>query len=396
MNTKPAERISLSDISSEPFRAMFPLAVLAGITGAAVWPLHFWGVLKLYPGQAHARIMAAGLLGGFILGFLGTAMPRMLSASKLGVRNVFAVALLHVSMVICYATGKLGWGDHLFAGMLLFFILLLVHRFLRREDIPPPGFTLVGLALLCATGAAIIGVAEFHVAELDPYWVQLRRLLLYQGFVLLPVLGIGPFLLPRFFNLKSLHDFPEMRLPSGAWVRKAMLAFSIGLLVVGSLFLEASGWFRVAHWLRFGAALVYLGIEFPFRRARGVGDALAVSLWIAFAFLVGGFVAIAIFPQFRVGLLHLSLIGGFAVIAFVVATRVIYGHSGNLELLKGRNRWLPISVSLMLLASATRASGDLWPAITISHYIYGALSWIAAALIWSWYVLPKVLQPDKD
>ncbi len=97
----------------------------------------------------------------------------------------------------------------------------------------------------------------------------------------------------------------------------------------------------------------------------------------------------------RFGLLHLSLIGGFAVIAFVVATRVCYGHSGNLEQLKKPNRWFIVAVSLMLFASATRASADLWPAIRVSHYVYGALVWIAATLLWSWHVLPKTLQPDE-
>src|SRR5512133_1365309 len=102
MSATTARRISAADAGSEPFRVMFPLAVLAGLTGAAVWPLHFWGVLKLYPGQAHARIMTAGLLGGFIFGFLGTAMPRMLSSAKLGIRNVAVIALLHLFMLACY------------------------------------------------------------------------------------------------------------------------------------------------------------------------------------------------------------------------------------------------------------------------------------------------------
>ena len=40
---------------------------------------------------------------------------------------------------------------------------------------------------------------------------------------------------------------------------------------------------------------------------------------------------------------------------------------------------------------ATRISGDFWPKILASHYIYGAVIWIIAALLWAAYVLPKLL-----
>lgn len=394
LGEKSRTRVGMRDIGSQPYRVLFPMAVFAGLIGAALWPLHFWHVVSLYPGQAHARIMTCGLLGGFIFGFLGTAMPRMLSAPLLGTWNVLVVLLLHLAMVLCYAFQNIGWGDHLFLALLLYFLVLMVIRVCRRAELPPPGFSLVGLALLCALGGAVIGVIEHYQPELDSYWVLMRRLLLYQAFILLPILGIGPFLLPRFFGLESSHSLPAMRTPNLAWGRKAGLALAAGLIIVASLFLEASGWHRLAHLVRFGTTLVYLWLEFPFRHARAAGGALGISLWIAFGVLLAGFLAIAIFPAYRVGLLHLSLIGGFAVIAFVVATRVVYGHSGNLAQLKRPNRWLIVAVSLMLFASATRASADIWPAIRVSHYIYGALIWIAAALLWSWHVLPKTMQPD--
>ena len=82
------KRITWSDVGKEPFRLFFPEGVLAGILGVSLWPLHFGGIMSFYPGQAHARLMAFGFFGGFIFGFLGTAMPRMLSAPPLGLGNV--------------------------------------------------------------------------------------------------------------------------------------------------------------------------------------------------------------------------------------------------------------------------------------------------------------------
>src|SRR5688572_13672195 len=64
-----SKRASLNDFGREPFRLLFPAGVLAGIVGVALWPLHFLGLVELYPGMAHARIMACGLFGAFIFGF---------------------------------------------------------------------------------------------------------------------------------------------------------------------------------------------------------------------------------------------------------------------------------------------------------------------------------------
>lgn len=375
---------------------MFPAAVLAGLIGVVLWPLHFAGIKQFYPGEAHARIMASGMFGGFIFGFLGTAMPRMLSANPLGVRNVVLLLSLHLAMVLAFAWSKIAWGNVLFLALLLVFAVLMGIRAGQRKDTPPPGFVLVGLAFACALAGAVLAIVQSYSSEPDPRWVLLQRLLIYQGFILLPILGIGPFILPRFFGLESPHDFPEMPAPNAAWVRKACLAFLFGAVIIGSFFMEVYGWVRGSHGIRFAAALIYLMLEFPFREAPKTSNALGLSLRIAFAVLTAGLLAVALFPVYRVALLHLTLIGGFAIITFVVATRVVYGHGGYQVGLTARNRWLLIAVGLMLFAMATRISGDFWPKIMASHYIYGAIVWIAGVLLWAVYVLPKVLRAEND
>jgi uncharacterized protein involved in response to NO len=389
------KKITREDLGREPFRIFFPAGVLAGVVGVILWPLHFWGVVSFYPGQAHVRLMAYGFFGAFIFGFLGTALPRMLSARGFGFGNVIALLVLYTMMVAAFAAGRILWGDCLLLLLLLFFLSLVIPRAARRKDTPPPGFVLVGLAWMCVIAGAVLAVVQSRM-ELDLFWVNLQRLLSSQGFVLLPILGIGPFLLPRFFGLESTHDFPESTRPSGLWIRKALLAFVTGSVVIASFVLEAKGDFRWAHGIRFAACLVYLGLEFPFARAPKFSTALGASLRLAFAILLAGFLTVAVFPEYRVGLLHLTLVGGFAVITFVVATRVVFGHSGNLQRLKSGNWWLIVSVGMMLFAMATRISGDFWPKIMASHYNYGALLWAAGVFLWAWKVLPKVRWIEKE
>src|SRR5947209_19769938 len=105
------KRIALSDLVKEPFRLFFPEGVLAGVIGVSLWPMYVFKLVSQYPGDAHARIMAYGLFGGFIYGFLGTAMPRLLSAPPLGTRNVLTLLTLHLGMIIAFVMQKLFWGD---------------------------------------------------------------------------------------------------------------------------------------------------------------------------------------------------------------------------------------------------------------------------------------------
>jgi hypothetical protein len=299
-------------------------------------------------------------------------------------------------MVVALAIQKTFWGDVLFLILLLLFITLMGMRLRHRQDTPPPGFILVGLAFVCVLAGAIIALFEPRMEDSAPYWIPLQKRLSYQGFVLLPILGIGPFILPRFFGLPNPHDFPETLIPSGMWRRKAAIAASVGMVIIGSFFVESAGSTRLAHGLRFAATLVYLLIEFPFRLAPKMKSALGLALHTAFTALVSGFMLIAIYPAYRVGLLHLTLIGGFSVITFTVATRVLFGHSGNIEKLKLKNRWLLVAVGLMLFGMATRISGDFWPKVMFSHYSYGALVWVIGVGIWAYFTLPKVLQAEED
>ena len=77
--------------------------------------------------------------------------------------------------------------------LLCFFVVLMMRRAKHRKDTPPPGFILVGLAFLCSGLGAVLAVLQPWLGEEGAYWVALQSRLSYQAFVLLPILGIGPF-----------------------------------------------------------------------------------------------------------------------------------------------------------------------------------------------------------
>src|SRR5436190_21845692 len=85
---------SFADFHHEPFRIFFPVATLAGLIGVALWPALLLGWTQNYPGPSHARLMVQGFFGGFILGFMGTAMPRLVGGRPFSAREAFSLFTL--------------------------------------------------------------------------------------------------------------------------------------------------------------------------------------------------------------------------------------------------------------------------------------------------------------
>ena len=234
-NPEKPGRISRSMLWAEPFRLFFPAAVCAGLTGVLLWPLHFSGLAAFYPGTSHARLMGHGFFGGFILGFLGTAVPRMLSARPLGPIEAGGLLAVYALMVSLHACGFTAGGDLALLTLLAFLATSLLRRFATRTDLPPPGFVLLPIAFAAViTGVLLDRFTPQDGEGLTAFRLGMPRLLMYQGFVLLRIMAVGPFLFPRFFGKKSSHDLPEAASPTREWTTQALIAATAGSLVVGS------------------------------------------------------------------------------------------------------------------------------------------------------------------
>lgn len=381
--------VTLSDLASEPYRLLFPLALLAGVLGVALWPMHVWGLHPAYPGLEHARLMAIGLFGGFVLGFLGTVIPRLTGATYMGLPTLFALCGLHAAMVGAWAAGNQLAGDVLALLLLIGFAAWMVSRVRRRTSDPPAAFVLVALAFLCAIAGALLAVG-LDLGLIEGAWARLQRLLSYQGFVLLPILGVGAFLLPGFFGADAGNHFSPSMLMPGAHQREAMRILAIGLLIVVSFLLEAAGWPRVGHGLRVMALALFLWLHLPIYRGGGRPGTMGTLLRIAVACILVGYACISLWPELRTGWLHVTLIAGFALLTLVVAARVCLSHGGAKAELAGRLGWLRWTAGILLFAAATRLSADLWPQVRSSHYAYGAIVWLIGIAVWARWILPTL------
>ena len=387
-------RVTFADLHEEPFRLFFPVAVLAGLIGVLLWPLVLAGWMTDYPGLRHARLMIQGFFGGFLLGFLGTAFPRLVETSPLPATRVFPLLALFLANVGAHACGATALGDGLFVGEIAVLAVILGGRLRDRRDLPPPSFVLVGLGFACAV-AGIVAQTSGARGEAATVLELLGRLWGYHAFILLCILGAGGFLLPRFLGLGARRKFETSVATTPEWRRAVAVAGGAGVLIVASYPLEAAGWTRWAGTIRALTIIAYLWNEMPLERLRWSWRGVQWFLIVGLGCLPLGVLASAWLPDARVGLSHIELITGFGLITFGVGTRVVFGHSGERERLDRFQPWLTTAGVLLLLAMLSRVSGDFLPKSTLSHYVSAAWCWIAGVVIWAICVLPKILRADR-
>src|SRR5690606_32706229 len=140
------------------------------VVGVLLWPLFYLQWIDFFPGFAHARLMIEAFGGAFVVGFLGTAGPRMAEAPKLTPPELIWLFHLHQSCAFAHLNLQLAWGDALFAVMLGSLLTSLVVRLVRfRKEPPPPQMLLALTGLLCGVGGAVLLIPK-------ETWVDPERL----------------------------------------------------------------------------------------------------------------------------------------------------------------------------------------------------------------------------
>jgi hypothetical protein len=244
---------------------------------------------------------------------------------------------------------------------------------------------LVGLGLASGiAGAALVSCTD-TAQYLAAY--QLGSGLLNQCFVVLPVLGVSPFFIERLLDRPTADEISVSQ-----WRRGAVIAAATGVLFIGSFVLDVVNLSGLATWIRVAAVSVYLLSQL----SRAGSSTLANFLRGGLITMVIGLVMAAALPLYRVAALHIVFITGFNLIVFTVAVRVIFGHSGELERLKHRLWFFYLTTTLLFVAMISRVSADFLPAVRTPHLISAAACWLAAVLVWSVKVLPKIMVVEPE
>lgn len=214
---------------------------------------------------------------------------------------------------------------------------------------------------------------------------RLGGLLLNQGFLLGPVMGVGIFLFPRLLG----RDFGE----TVPWWR--MVLASVALLA--SFPLEVWGPAKAGLLLRLVAFLFALTHVSWFGKNGGekVGTLGNALRFFCIPLALAGLLAPILVASRHIALFHLLYIGGFGLVCLIAASRVIFGHSGDVSRFAKRSWVARMIVFAIVLAALTRTSADFLPRVMITHYDYAAWSWAAAALLWTAWHARRFFKKDE-
>ena len=351
----------LEAVAESPYRLFFPVGVLAGILGVLVFPMFFAGWLTIYPNQLHPRLMIHGFAGAFVMGFLGTSWPRFLEAKRLTVWECALLLVLWLAAVITpWWLSLVRVSDFLFAGAQGALILVLLSRLRGKPSWPPPGFV-VSLGACVLAGIALVAPPS-----------SLGLLYLRYGYWLIPILGVGSYLAPRFF--------PETKPGRSPRSRRIML-FSVIPAILISLVVESLGAVQPAYLIRAAALIWWCVSVLPplwIRSESTRGFVLKIALWT----IPAGYLVKACSPGPVAAYAHIGFIGGLGLILLLMADRVTLGHARNAPPTTGRSTLWRILFWLVVTTAATRVTADLIPKVMVSHYVYAALLWAIILVVW--------------
>lgn len=373
---------------AEPYRLFFPLGIVFGIIGVAHWLWYVLGLSSHYSGTFHAGIQIELYLGCFVVGFLTTAIPRFSDTFSAEGYEVLVFLLLFGVIFGLLAAGNIALSRLTFTLLLVVLQVFIARRFLKsRVQYPPVEFVWIPFALIHGVlGSVITALVELGYMPLR--FLDAAKPMMYQGFMLCLVIGIGSFLGSRIMGQQTLPNPQTLRMGVKEFrARRLLFHIALAVIVFISFSLEMTSFKQIGVWLRALAVTVSLwkGQALVFTpKAGGIFPRL---VWLSFWLLTGGAWLTAIFPKYRLEALHFIFIGGYSLLTFAVATMVVYSHGGEGAAVYKSPWILRLVFFTVVPAVGLRAAAALLP----QHYFmmlgFAASCWLAASIAWLFFAL---------
>ena len=373
----------------EAFRIFFPLGVLLAWIGIGHWLLYAIGAAATYSCMFHGLVQMESFMMAFAVGFLLTALPRRTQTPPATAAELalFVAALVIITVAALFERWAITQLAYL--SVLALLLQFAIRRFIGRGAgrRPPAAFVLVPLAALHGIVGALLIIAP-ETTGAAVWMSHLGRLLVQQGVFLCLVVGIGSLVLPLMSGTPPPPDLGST--PRESW--KAVAYAAAGLAIGTSFVLEELGLARGGPLLRAAVIAIGLGLGGGAWRLPGKPGAHRKLVWLSVWLMPVGLIASALWPDYRVPALHILFIGGFALMAFGVATHVTVSHLDMLDLALGRP---PVVIALgaaFLFALIARLAADASETY-FAHLGWAAGIWILGSAGWLAYFGPKLMRP---
>lgn len=364
------------------FRPFFLAAASTACLAIPLWIVHLWTGVALGGVSLdwHIHEMLMGFAATTILGFVLTA-----AQTWTGIRSVhggslqFMFALWLTARVCWLFSSDLQWLGALADSLLYVSAALVMARMVVRARNWRNGFF-----VLVFLGFAFFSAAHFY-ALLQANFTAARALQDFAFYLIVHVvLVVGGRVIPF---------FSDRRLQRPATVRWQWL--ELGALLSSLLFMAVVTYSRSSTALQICAALV-AGFNLlrwlSWKPWQTSAVPLLWSLYIAYAFIIAGFAAIAANLSFSAAI-HLIAVGGIGLMILAMTSRVSLGHSGRpLELPNGYT----LAFWALISAALSRALASLLPEYYFLLLWIAAASWTLGFLVFLRHYLPMLISPRPD
>jgi uncharacterized protein involved in response to NO len=369
----------------EPFRILFPLGALLAWCAVLPWVLFGTGVIRAWLGVYHALTMTQGFIVAMAVGFLGTMLPRRTGAAPFTSAELALVVAALVAVPLCLLGGHVAGAELAYLTVLATLVRFAL-RGVRRAGRPPhPSFVFLPLGLIGGMVGAILIAAGVLRA---PSLIAPGRALVEEGLLLSLVLAVAPML-----TSIILHDRPQPPLAEDAYRRQRALHLGAGALFFASFAVEYALAARVGVLLRGAVVAAEVVLASRIDRFPSVPGLHRRLYWLALVFVPLGLIAAGARPALRVPLLHLTFVGGLSMLVFAVSFHVVFLHTGR-ELLARVRPW-PVAVvgTLVLLATAARASAEHFAEHYPTALALASSLWLAGAILWGVFLMRLLATP---
>lgn len=349
-----------------PYRPLFLIGMINGIIAAGLWILFQVQFLSQYPRVGHGLLMFFGFIGAFVTGFLMTAIPKMTRTNPASAIELFLAMSFPILMPFFVLSPNVI--SVLVLLQVLFLISYLIRRFWVHKMIPFEGFLFVPFAFLIM----IFALSLFWMTK-NPRHVFIGA----EAFILNLICGIGSRLIP------AISRLPQAVMPDQQQAQKKYLRYLFSALILNfSFVLEFNGNTQEALLLRGAYLLFHAFYYFRIWQAPLVRTYLGWGLKISALLLGSGYLAAVEYSAQALACLHITYLGGFALLTILIASRVSLAHNGtgtDYELLPEIT--LPfifpilIAVILRVLAGANALSFEALSAAVFM--ISGLILWYA-------------------
>jgi uncharacterized protein involved in response to NO len=370
----------------EPYRLFFPLGIFYGIWGVLGWIVYFLDIDPIYPVEDHFRLMTYGFMLAFVCGFAMTATPKQTQTWPAAPYEIISVIVLMI-----LNTFVLSRPIVLFASTTMIFIILnlfIYDRYKNRQNDVDAYFIFTRIGFFIGFIHSLLSWAHalFDITLISN---QFMKILFYDGFILMIIIGVGTTLIPNMFGYKQFNVIQINSEKKHSAISRSLKIILI-LLILSFLY-DLFFYDSYAKILRFILITILFNNRLYIFKLPVVKTRFTLSIYLSILLALFGYGISAFFPDYYIHSLHLMLIGGFGLMIILIASRVTLAHGNYGFEIELKSKLFYVLTGLITLAAFTRFTAIFLGERYISHLGYAAMVWALSLVIWAIFFFKKML-----